>query len=370
VRALLALLESIADDRERLADLSLEDRRRLMIAAGRIARPDRDEARSVARALRKKEHVQKKSAIEAQLDSTGIRQLRAMPVFVTPEPSAPLLGAGEERDEEPDRLIEPRCCYVCKKRFETLHHFYDSMCQRCGDFNFTKRTQTADLRGRVAVVTGARVKIGYQASILLLRAGCRVLSRRRAFRTTPRCATRARRTSPQWGDRLQVHGLDLRHTPSVERSAHLGCNHDAATRLRDQQRLPDGAPARGLLPPPDGRERRQPLAALPAAAQAAAFARSAAARVHLAGGARRCRRADPACGLTTPRSCRSTRCSPRTCCAGRERSSPTAASTRTCSRSTCASTTAGACRWPRCPRSSCSRCSSSTPIAPFVLNAR
>ncbi len=32
-----------------------------------------------------------------------------------------------------------------------------------------------DLTGRVAIVTGARVKIGYQAAILLLRAGARVI---------------------------------------------------------------------------------------------------------------------------------------------------------------------------------------------------
>jgi NAD(P)-dependent dehydrogenase (short-subunit alcohol dehydrogenase family) len=219
VRALLALLESIADDRERLADLSLEDRRRLMIAAGRIARPDRDEARSVARALRKKEHVQKKSAIEAQLDSTGIRQLRAMPVFVTPEPSAPLLGAGEDRDEEPDRLLEARCCYVCKKRFETLHHFYDQLCPECGEFNFNKRTQRADLRGRTAIVTGGRVKIGYQAAILLLRSGARVLVTTRF----PRDAAERFAREPDfaaWSDRVVVHGLDLRHTPSVETFAH------------------------------------------------------------------------------------------------------------------------------------------------------
>ena len=37
----------------------------------------------------------------------------------------------------------------------------------CGDDNFARRTATVDLGGRVALVTGARVKIGYQAAILL-----------------------------------------------------------------------------------------------------------------------------------------------------------------------------------------------------------
>ena len=42
------------------------------------------------------------------------------------------------------------------------HHFYDQMCEICAPFNFAKRTQTVDLTGRVALVTGARVKIGFQ----------------------------------------------------------------------------------------------------------------------------------------------------------------------------------------------------------------
>ena len=48
------------------------------------------------------------------------------------------------------------------------------MCEACGDFNYAKREQTADLTGHYALVTGARVKIGYQASLKLLRAGAHV----------------------------------------------------------------------------------------------------------------------------------------------------------------------------------------------------
>ena len=45
------------------------------------------------------------------------------------------------------------------------------MCAACAELNYKKREQTADLRGRVVLVTGARVKIGYQAAIKVLRAG-------------------------------------------------------------------------------------------------------------------------------------------------------------------------------------------------------
>ena len=70
-------------------------------------------------------------------------------------------------DANEEALSVDRNCYICKKDFRELHFFYDSMCAACAQLNYTKREQSADLRGRVALITGARVKIGYQAGILL-----------------------------------------------------------------------------------------------------------------------------------------------------------------------------------------------------------
>jgi NAD(P)-dependent dehydrogenase (short-subunit alcohol dehydrogenase family) len=89
------------------------------------------------------------------------------------------------------------------------------MCPPCADLNWRKREQTADLRGRVVLVTGARVKIGYQAAIKLLRAGAAVIVATRF----PRDAARRFASEPdalEWTTRLYVYGIDLRHTPSVE----------------------------------------------------------------------------------------------------------------------------------------------------------
>jgi NAD(P)-dependent dehydrogenase (short-subunit alcohol dehydrogenase family) len=67
----------------------------------------------------------------------------------------------------------------------------------------------------VALVTGARVKIGYQAAIVLLRAGCRVVALTRFARDA--AARYAREPDFEaWRDRLTIYGVDLRHTPSVE----------------------------------------------------------------------------------------------------------------------------------------------------------
>jgi NAD(P)-dependent dehydrogenase (short-subunit alcohol dehydrogenase family) len=98
------------------------------------------------------------------------------------------------------------------------------MCPACAELNFAKREQTADLRGRIALVTGARVKIGYQAAMKLLRAGAEVIVATRF----PRDAARRFAREPDAADfthRLHVYGIDLRHTPSVE----VLCQHLLAT---------------------------------------------------------------------------------------------------------------------------------------------
>src|SRR5262249_26696380 len=106
-------------------------------------------------------------------------------------------------------------CYVCKARCDRVHFFYDQMCGACGDFNYAKRSQTANLCGRTALISGARVKIGYQAAILLLRAGARVIVTTR-FPRDPALRYARERDFPVWRERLHIYGLDLRHTPSVE----------------------------------------------------------------------------------------------------------------------------------------------------------
>src|SRR3546814_10118669 len=75
----------------------------------------------------------------------------------------------------PQHAPELLHCYVCKQKYTRVHHFYDQLCPECAEFNFAKRSESADLRGRVALLTGGRVKIGYQAGLKLLRAGAALI---------------------------------------------------------------------------------------------------------------------------------------------------------------------------------------------------
>lgn len=112
-------------------------------------------------------------------------------------------------------LHEPEHCYVCKTPYTEVHFFYHYLCPQCAAFNYAMRGLRADLSGRVALVTGGRVKIGHQLVLRLLRDGATVL----VVTRFPFAAARrleAEEDSREWLDRLRVFGLDLRDIPAVE----------------------------------------------------------------------------------------------------------------------------------------------------------
>ena len=126
------------------------------------------------------------------------------------------LKEAETKDEEEGKqLPKLRSCYVCKVRFRTLHHFYDQLCPDCASINYTKRHQTAQLMNKVAVVTGSRVKIGYQVVLKLLRGGCTVVATTR-FPNNAVASYKREHDFQVWKGRLHVYGLDLRDITGLE----------------------------------------------------------------------------------------------------------------------------------------------------------
>jgi NAD(P)-dependent dehydrogenase (short-subunit alcohol dehydrogenase family) len=223
------LLEAIAGDRSLLDGLTATERIRFLNAAGNAFSPDVEARRQQTKARRRLEKADKVRRDEAVLTDTGIRRLRARPVFVTPNIFVPEDLEAETVDDETIArgLGEERHCYVCKEHFTEVHHFYDQLCPRCAALNFAKRTETTDLSGRVALLTGGRVKIGYQAGIKLLRAGASLIVTTR-FPADSALRYAAEPDADDWSDRLEIYGLDLRHTPSVE----AFCHHITTTRQR------------------------------------------------------------------------------------------------------------------------------------------
>ena len=250
LRETIELLESIAADRSVLAGVPEEERKRLLQAVAHVYSPDRVERRRMAKIVDRQRKAARVKGDQGVLHETGIRSLRRKPVFHTPNvfPTVSIADGFQPQDIHDTRTPEPRAqstepkaqspepkaqsrelqhCYVCKQKYTLIHHFYDQLCPSCAEVNFRKRTELADLSGRVALLSGGRVKIGYQAGLKLLRCGAHLIVTTRFPRDA---ASRYANESDfaEWGHRLEIFGLDLRHTPSVE----AFCRELLATRTR------------------------------------------------------------------------------------------------------------------------------------------
>ncbi len=207
----IALLKPISEDHKILYELPEPLRIELIKVAGRLSRPSREQFEQTKKDLKKAAKRKEREREKHARKETGIRSAREAAIFEAPK----LIGLTDLQAKQAGVLNSPRNCYVCKTPYTKLHHFYDTMCPECGDFNYAKRFQTADLTGQVAIVTGSRLKIGYHITLMMLRAGATVVATTR-FPVDSAIRFAKEDDFSEWGHRLKIHGLDLRHIPSVE----------------------------------------------------------------------------------------------------------------------------------------------------------
>lgn len=210
------VLKHLVSHSEDFVALPREKQIELMKIAGQLSRPDSQQIKQRRKATREKKKQQIVTKERKARAATGIRSAREAAVYSAPlQISGASIPAGEEMV-----LESPRNCYICKSEFTKLHFFYDTMCSGCAELNYQKRFQTADLTGQVALITGSRLKIGYQATIMMLRAGATVIATTR-FPIDSALRYSKEKDFNEWKDRLHIYGLDLRHIPSVE----IFCSH-------------------------------------------------------------------------------------------------------------------------------------------------
>ena len=216
INVCMEVLERLVSDTNQIFEIPKEKRTALIKLAGQFSRPSREEFARRKKDAKKNEKRKKAARDKHARKVTGIRSAREAHIFVAPK----LLPAAALESKDLPELASPRNCYVCKTLFTKLHHFYDTMCTECGDFNYAKRFQTADVNGQIAVITGSRLKIGYHITLMLLRGGATVVATTR-FPVDSAIRFAKEEDYNQWKDRLHIHGLDLRHIPSVE----IFCNY-------------------------------------------------------------------------------------------------------------------------------------------------
>ncbi|MGW0845674.1 SDR family NAD(P)-dependent oxidoreductase [Streptomyces sp. NPDC002787] len=137
--------------------------------------------------------------------------------------AATATGALERREDAPLEASargggavfrKPRACYVCKTPYRQVDSFYHRLCPDCAADNTARRALSTDLSGRRALLTGGRVKIGFQLALMMLRDGVELLVTSRFPHDTVR-RFRAEPGSEKWLDRLTVVAVDLRDPRQV-----------------------------------------------------------------------------------------------------------------------------------------------------------
>lgn len=112
------------------------------------------------------------------------------------------------------QLNFPRGCYICHSKYTQVDAFYHWLCPACAAKSHAKRDPHTDLRGKRALLTGGRAKIGMYIALMLLRDGADLTITTRF----PKDAVRRFRAMPDaddWIDRLTVVGIDLRDPAQV-----------------------------------------------------------------------------------------------------------------------------------------------------------
>ena len=352
LRVTTEFLEAIVADRGLLAEATPDDQRRLLQAAGQVYAPDANARRQLVRATVRRRKAERVRREDQALDQTGIRALRRRPVVITPNvfPPPDFEPARYRRRSGRQGGHSSRSTATCAKRStRSCITSTISSARRAPPSISPSAPSSPTCRAgwRCSPAAGSRSAIRPVSSCC---GPARTSSSPPAFPATRPRGTRAEPDFGDWGHRLEIFGLDLRHTPSVE----AFCRR-ADRRTRDRLDFIINNACQTVRRPPAFYEHMMDgeRAALRGMAARTRRARWAATR----GGARRIRRrrarrpstllrsndgfpASP--GSRTRPSCpRSGFC--RRSIRSRPTSSRKAASIRICSRSTCASTTRGAC---------------------------
>ncbi len=194
--------------------------------------PELETIERLAAQLSKQARKRQRKAAAAELTPTqrlerqtrshhDLRQNRQDDLNIAAQTGMALVHKGKSLDVQPDSgstALEVRgkskSCYCCGTAYRKVHFFYHSLCPQCAEFNYAKRFQRVDLSGRYALVTGGRIKIGFQTALKLLRDGATVMVMTR-FSQDAAQRFAAEADFQQWHKRLTIQRLDFLDLPGV-----------------------------------------------------------------------------------------------------------------------------------------------------------
>lgn len=209
-------LRQFCENPRALDQLGSEQRDQLAVLTALLSKTLRTTRKKMEVVDRKKLRKRRRKLKKKILAETAMRKMRNNPILLTPRMQTGRTNPQLKIDQKLQFLESPAQCYVCHKSYTEVHQHYDQLCIQCGERNLAKRTQTGDLTGYLALVTGGRDKIGYHVALFLLRAGCIVIVTTR-FPTNALSRFALERDYDIWKLNLDIRGLNLRRFSQVER---------------------------------------------------------------------------------------------------------------------------------------------------------
>ena len=103
-------------------------------------------------------------------------------------------------------------CYICRSNLAVVDN---QMCNNCFNINLIKRNIRANLEGKISIVTGGRVKIGFETAIKLLECGSKVIVTTRF----PADALDRYKSHPKYNEfshNLIIYAIDLRYMKDID----------------------------------------------------------------------------------------------------------------------------------------------------------
>ncbi len=172
--------------------------------------------RAVGHMFKKFKRLRRNEARKQRVDAD--RQVLSATATASPtridDETAGLPLASATRGASAGTLLRPRHCYICKDKYTRVDAFYHQLCPTCAEENHAKRDARTDLRGRRALLTGGRAKIGMYIALRLLRDGAHTTVTTRFPNDAIRRFT-AMEDSGDWLHRLRIVGIDLRDPAQV-----------------------------------------------------------------------------------------------------------------------------------------------------------
>ncbi|MCW3039083.1 MAG: Oxidoreductase, partial [Solirubrobacterales bacterium] len=163
--------------------------------------------------VKERRRAERRAAIQAADRAVMAATATAAPGRIDDETlGIPLVGAAA--GSTAGTLLKARPCYVCKRQYTEVDAFYHQLCPDCARVHHERRHVHVDLRGRRALLTGGRAKIGMYIALRLLRDGAHTTITTRF----PNDAARRFASMPDsadWLHRLRIVGIDLRDPAQV-----------------------------------------------------------------------------------------------------------------------------------------------------------